>query len=177
MKHLRRNAVIGLSFFALAMFSARAATLPTDWQHEQSFEVPAPGLVKLSLPVETLDAARPGLEDLRLYDDAGNEVPYLIEHPAPAPRIVRNAKSFQTSLNPQNTVVTLETGITNPIDTVALETPANNFIKSVSVEGSVDGRNWRSIAQAKPIFRQPNGMSELLIEIPPTAIAWLRLAV
>jgi hypothetical protein len=159
------------------MLCARAATLPADWQHQQSFDVTATGLVKFSLPVETLDAARPGLEDLRVYDDAGAEVPYLTEHPMPAPRIVRNAKSFQTSLNPQNTVVTLETGITNPINTVALETPANNFIKSVSVEGSADGRAWRPIVQSKPIFRQPNGMSELGIGIPPAAWVWLRLTV
>jgi hypothetical protein len=57
--------------------------------------VPAPGLVKLSLPVETLDAARAGLEDLRLQDDAGSEVPYLIARPAPAARISQSAKSFQ----------------------------------------------------------------------------------
>ena len=93
-------------------------------------------MVKLSVPIETLDAARPGLRDLRVYDDAGNEVPYLIEHPAPAPRIIRNAKSFQTSLNAQNTVVTLETGVSEPINTVTLETPANSFIKSISIEGS-----------------------------------------
>ena len=83
----------------------RAAGLPADWQHEQPFSVPAPGLVKLSLPVETLDAARPALEDLRLYDDAGNEVPYLIERPVPVVKIVQNAKSFQVSLNPSNTVI------------------------------------------------------------------------
>jgi len=46
------------------------------------------------LPVETLDAARPALEDLRLYDDAGNEVPYLIERPVPVTKIVQNVKSF-----------------------------------------------------------------------------------
>ena len=158
-------------------FTAGAATLPADWQYEQPFNVAAPGLVKIDLPIETLDAARPALEDLRLYDDAGGEVPYLIEHPVPALRIIRGAKSFQTSLNAQNTIITLETGLAQPINSVLLETPANNFIKAVSIEGSSDGQTWRNIAQGKPIFRQPNGASELSVEIPPAVWAWLRLTV
>ena len=177
MKRLRSHALV-LFCWALSALGCNAAILLLpDWQYEQSFDVPTPGLVKLSVPAETLSVARPGLEDLRVYDDAGHEVPYLIEHPAPAARIIRSAKSFQTSLNVQNTVITLETGLAQPLDGVTLETPANNFIKSVSIEGSADGRSWRSIAQGKPIFRQANGVSELRIEIPPATWPWLRLTV
>ena len=75
-------------------FAASAAVLPADWQREQQFNVPAPGLVKLNLPVETLDAARPALDDLRLYDDAGNELPFLVEHPRPASRVIQTARLF-----------------------------------------------------------------------------------
>ena len=103
-------------FILLAALSLNAAGLPADWQHEQPFNVAATGLIKLSLPVETLDAARPGLEDLRLYDDAGQEVPCLIEHPVPAGKVIQNARSFRVSLNPGSTVITFETGpkITSP---------------------------------------------------------------
>ena len=83
-------------FFAVALATG-AATLPSDWQHKQPFDVSAPGLVKLSIPIETLDAARPGLEDLRVYDEAGNELPYAIEHPAPANKTVRRVRSFVNS--------------------------------------------------------------------------------
>src|SRR5579859_1471408 len=99
----------------LTAFSA-AATVPSAWQHEQTFNVSTTGLVRINLPVETLDAARPALEDLRLYDDAGNEVPYLIEQPMPAPKIVRSTKSFQVSLSANNTVILLETGLAQPLD-------------------------------------------------------------
>ena len=70
-------------FVLVLCIPAAAANLPSDWRHEQSFDVSNAGLVKISLPVETLDAARPALEDLRLYDGAGNEVPYFIQRPAP----------------------------------------------------------------------------------------------
>ena len=50
---------LAVIFIFLAAFSIHAAGLPADWQREQPFTVPAPGLIKLNLPVETLDAAHP----------------------------------------------------------------------------------------------------------------------
>ena len=157
--------------------SASAAGLPAEWQHEQPFTVPAPGLVKLSLPVETLDAARPALEDLRLYDDAGNEVPYLIERPVPVEKIVQNVKSFHVSLTASNTAIVLETGLTRPLDDVMLETPAGSFIKPVRVEGSTDLKHWQTLEQGQPIFRQPNGANRLHVSFPAGTWPWLRLTV
>jgi hypothetical protein len=167
-----------LCVFALAVAgSANAAGLPAEWQHEQPFNVPAPGLVKLNLPGETLDAARPALEDLRLYDGTGNEVPYLIERPVPVVKIVQNVKSFHVSLNPSNTVIVLETGLTQPLDDVALETPAESFLKPVRVEGSADLKRWQTLDQGQPIFRQPNGVNRLHVSFPAGTWPWLRLVV
>ncbi|MCC6819868.1 MAG: hypothetical protein IT579_03980, partial [Verrucomicrobia subdivision 3 bacterium] len=157
--------------------SSVAAPLPAEWQRAQQFDVTAPGLVKLSLPVATLDAARPALEDLRLYDDAGNELPYLIQHATPASGAIQSAKSFQVALNPNTTVITLETGLAQPLDGVTLESPAASFIKSVQIETSADGKNCAPLAQARPIFRQPNGASQLHLAIPPGLRPWLRLTV
>ena len=171
-------AYAALCAFVMAFsFSTPAASLPADWQHEQHFEVSAPGLLKLSLPLSTLDAARPALEDLRLYDNAGMEVPYLIERPRPAGRIVQAAKSFQVTVSGDITVLTLETGLTQPLDGVTLETPARAFLKAVQIEGSTDDRNWRRLAEGQPIFREPGGASELHLALPAGAWQWLRLDV
>jgi hypothetical protein len=169
------NGILGCVF--LVGFSAAGANLPSDWQYEQTLNIATTGLVKINLPVETLDAARPALEDLRLYDDAGNEVPYLIEQPIPSPKTVRSAKSIQVSLNANTTVIVLETGLAQPLDAVTLETPAMNFIKAVRVESSNDGKNWRTLAQGRPIFRQPYGAANLKISFPPVVAPWLRLTV
>ena len=151
--------------------------MPSDWQHEQTFNVSTTGLMKINLPVETLDVARPALEDLRLYDDAGDEIPYVLTRPVPSPKVIQTAKSFQVSLNASTTVITLETGLAQPLDGVTLETPAGDFIKAVRVEGSVDGKNWRALVQGQPIFRQSYGAANLIISFPPTAAKWLRLTV
>jgi hypothetical protein len=164
----------GVRFSAAAFvcgFTANAATLPERLATRTAFNVPCARSRKLSLPIETLDATRPALEDLRVYDDAGNEVPYLIERPVPVSRAIQSAKSFQVSLNPSTTIITLETGLTQPLDGATLETPATSFIKSVKIEGSTDGRRWQSLAQGQPIFRQPNGVSQLHLTIPPGRVA------
>ena len=153
------------------------AALPSDWQHTQEFSVTAPGLVKISVPVETLHAARPALEDLRLYDDAGNELPFFIERPTPASKVVRAAKSFQVSLNASTTVITLETGLAQPLDGVSLETPAGSLIKAVRVEGSADGQRWQTLSAGQPIFREPAGAGQLRVAIPAGLWPWLRLTV
>lgn len=153
------------------------AALPSEWQHTQQFDVSAPGLVKISLPVEALDTARPALEDLRLCDNAGNELPFLITHPVPSSKAVQGAKSFQVSLNAAATVITLETGLAQPLDGVTLETPAMNFIKAVRVEGSADGQNWLRLAQGQPIFRQLYGAGQLHVSFPAGEWRWLRLTI
>jgi hypothetical protein len=172
---LHLTEILWLAGALLAGLSSAAANLPADWPREQAFAVSNTGLVKISLPVETLDSARPALEDLRLYDDAGREIPYVIERPAPAPKVMQAAKSFRVSLNPDNTIITLETGLTQPLEGVTLETPASNFIKAVRVESSEDGQHWRILAQGQPIFRQPNGARHLEVSWPATVSAWLRL--
>jgi hypothetical protein len=178
MKRLNNILVNLFCGYALLLgMSATAANLPSDWKREQPFNVSTARLVKISLPVETLNAARPALEDLRLYDDAGNEVPYLIERPVPIAKVVQAAKSFQVSLNANTTVITLETGLAQPLDGVTLESPAMNFIKAVLVESSDDGRHWQTLAQGQPIFRQPYGASHLQISFPPGISKWLRLTV
>ncbi|MGD0263052.1 MAG: DUF3999 family protein [Verrucomicrobiota bacterium] len=165
------------TFVAACSFSAPTASLPAEWQHEQRLEAPASGLLKLSLPAATLDAARPALEDLRLYDDAGTEVPYLIERPRPVAKIIQTTKSFQVSVNTSATVLTLETGLAQPLDGVSLETPAGGFLKAVQIEGSADGQNWRTLARGLPIFDRYGGASQLRLTVPAGAWPWLRLTV
>ena len=149
----------------------------SDWQHRQELRVPSPGLVKLSLPADTLDGARPALEDLRVVDDAGGEVPYLVERPSLPASLVRAARSFQVTLTPASTVLAIETGVEQSLDGVSVRTPARAFIKAVQLEASNDQKAWRTLARGVPIFRQPGGAEQLLLRVPPGAWRFLRLTV
>ena len=153
-----------------------AGTFP-NWQYRQEIPLAAPGLIKLELPAETLNVARPGLEDLRILDSAGGEVPYVIERGGPTRRVSREAKAFGVSMGATSTVLTLETGVTAPLDGVTLTTPAKTFIKAVRVDGSADGKRWRVLAHGLPFFRQPSGVSQLDLPFPAGAWPFLRVTV
>jgi hypothetical protein len=165
-----------ISALFLSVTIGTAATF-SDWQFRQSFEITNTGLTRISLPVETLDAARPDLADLRFADAAENEMPYLIDRPArPAPP-VRTARAFQAQLLPDSTLITLETGVTQAVTGITLVTPATDFIKAVQVAGSTDGKAWRDLASGIPIFHQPNGASQLRVDFPAGEWPFLRLTI
>ena len=49
------------------------AMTPSEWRFSQAIEVSTTGLVRVNVPVETLDAARPDLADVRIVDSGGRE--------------------------------------------------------------------------------------------------------
>jgi hypothetical protein len=163
------------AFLCLLWANGHAAQFPSDWKNLQTFQVDRRGFIKLDLPLATLDAARSGLEDLRLYDSKGNEIPFRIDRPVPAPKFVGDALNFRVAIEDKLTVATFETGSNRLIDRVTLSTPARDFIKAATLEGSSDGETWQPILQANPIFHQRNGAGRLHLEFPPGAWAHLRV--
>jgi hypothetical protein len=151
------------------------AALPVEWQHEQHFGATNAGLIKIALPRETLNAGRPDLEDLRLYDEAGNEVPYLIQRPRPVAGTFQNAKSFHALIGNSVTLINVGSDAKQAVDAILLETPAFAFIKAVRVEGSSDGKGWQTIVEGQPIFRQASGAEQLRIPFPAQSWSALRL--
>ena len=176
-RRLCLSVVVGCTLVAACGSFGQSAPLPADWRHEQRLEVTASGLLKLSLPPATLDAARPDLEDLRIYDDAGHEVPYLIERPRPAGKITQTVKSFNASLSGAFTVLTVETGLDQPIDGITLETPATAFLKAVQISGSRTAGAGQTLSYGQPIFREPGGASQLRLTVPTGVWPWLQLTV
>ncbi|PKN66403.1 MAG: hypothetical protein CVU57_07015 [Deltaproteobacteria bacterium HGW-Deltaproteobacteria-15] len=171
--HLAASALS--AFLCLLWANGHAAQFPSDWKNLQTFQVDRRGFIKLDLPLATLDAARSGLEDLRLYDSKGNEIPFRIDRPVPAPKFVGDALNFRVAIEDKLTVATFETGSNRLIDRVTLSTPARDFIKAATLEGSSDGETWQPILQANPIFHQRNGAGRLHLEFPPGAWAHLRV--
>jgi len=127
----------------LAIFVAVHTTLafdPNEWRYKQSFDVPARGLVRINVPAATLDAAQPGLEDLRIIDATGNQVPYLIERLVSESESTTRLAEFRSTIENGATHLNLKTGTNVPIIGVSLETPATQFMKAADVEASNDGR-------------------------------------
>jgi hypothetical protein len=169
---MNRSFLIAFIAAPLVVCPLAAAELPAAWQHFQTIRLNQAGLLRLDLPVATLDAAQADLRDVRLFDDTGREVPFLLERTAPQRPASRPAAAFKSSLSGDATVVTITTGPPQPLQAVTLETPAPDFLKAVTIEGSADGRSWTRLASGELFFRQ-FGASRL--QLPLDGRAWPQL--
>ena len=163
-----------LALMALLVAPGPAAEFPAAWQYFQTVRFEQTGLLRFDLPAETIDAAGPNQRDVRLLGDDGREVPFVIER-MPANRPVPDpVAKFQATLTADATVILLTTGTTQRLASVTLETPAPDFLKPVTIEGSADGRAWTRLAAGEPVFRQ-FGASRLQLPLDDRAWPQLRL--
>jgi hypothetical protein len=150
---------------------------PNEWRNTQTLEIPAKGLVRVNVPATTLNAAQPGLEDLRIIDSTGNQVPYLIERLLPEAESTIRSTEFRSTIENGATQLNLKTGTSAPIIGVSLETPATQFMKAADVEGSNDGRTWTKLAGGDSLFQLPNGAAKLRVSVPEGAWQLLRITI
>src|SRR5215475_6016465 len=150
---------------------------PNEWRNTQALEVPTKGLVRVNVPAATLDAAQPGLEDLRIIDSTGNQVPYLIERLLPNPESTIRPTEFRSTIENGATHLNLKTGTSAPIVGVSLETPATQFMKAADVEGSNDSRTWIKLAGGDSLFQLSNGATKRRVSFPEGAWQFLRITI
>ncbi|HTG52518.1 MAG TPA: DUF3999 family protein, partial [Candidatus Tectomicrobia bacterium] len=165
---------------ALALLVAAQTGLafdPNEWRNTQALEIPAKGLVRVNVPAATLDAAQPGLEDLRIVDSTRNQVPYLIERLLPDPESTLQPTEFRSTIENGATRLVLKTGTSAPVVGVSLETPATRFMKAVDVEGSNDETTWTKLAGGDSLFQLPNGATKLRVSLPAGAWQFLRVTI
>ena len=155
--------------------SARTEVNRNQWQWVSKFQVTEPGMVRLELPPEVLNASRADLGDLRIQPFDGEECPYLIEVPVRHEDAIREAAGFQVTLAGRTTVIEVSADSVNGIQAVELITPARDFLKSVIIEGRKSTGEWQTLASNAVIFRQPEGQSRLRVPLP--AGAWERLRI
>lgn len=136
-----------------------------DWRFHQELAIAAPGLVRVALPPETFDAAQATLADLRLVDPAGMEVPYRIERPQATSRMLRPTDGWQVFLEASRTRVEIDLRLQGRCAAVMLETPAPEFLKAASMEGTTDGVT-RTLLAEFPLFRQAGGATQLRLKVP-----------
>ena len=168
----------GLLIAAFLYAQSLRAMTSNEWRFSQAIDVPATGLIRVNVPPETLDAARPDLADVRIADGAGREVPYLIDRPMPRRESALRSQELRTALEPTATRITLTTGTRSVLKGVTFETPAGvEFIKAVAVEGSHDGATWVRLATDKPIFRMASGAANPSVSFSEGVWEFLRLTI
>lgn len=84
MRIARRVALVAALTVSLLAAPAAAQQLARLFPEEADVYVSDPGVVRLPLPPEVVAATSPDLADLRLFDRAGREVPYLVDPGVPS---------------------------------------------------------------------------------------------
>ncbi len=162
-------------FAALAATSLAAGFDTAAWEYRQDVTIDHAGPVRLSLPLDTLDAAEADLADLRLLGPDGAEIPFAIVRR----NTVRPATEripLQGRLEGDATVVEFGLAKAVPIQRLRLETPAPDFVRAVTVEIESEPGRWQRIVDSALVFRTQGGLELLAIDLRGTRARTLRLA-
>jgi hypothetical protein len=143
----------------IPLLSAAARAVPPEWAYSQDVQVAKPGITRLRLPLETASKAQSGLADVRLVDQAGGEIAYFIEQPTlvrpeqapleqPSAQMVKGKSIFMGRVPDFIRQQGLER--------VFLQSPTDDFLKPLTIEGSKDGQAWTVLVRDVPIFKERN---------------------
>jgi Protein of unknown function (DUF3999) len=198
-RRLLKSLPLALFKVALTLATASAGTpgSPADssgtktdhilerWAYFQELALPesASALFDFVLTPAVFDKARIDLGDLRLYDAAGREVPYVlrIRTPVFTDQTV-TASEFNRAAGPGGAEeVTLDLGADAPEhNAVEVGLSGVNFRRAAHLEGSADNENWKTLVGRKNLVRfQANGreLDDRRITYPPSRFRYLRLRV
>ncbi|MBN8418282.1 MAG: hypothetical protein J0L73_05155 [Verrucomicrobia bacterium] len=169
-----------LLLIALCVSSIAGAADFAAWTHRQTVRVAQPGLTRIELEPELLDASQANggaaFHDLRVISPGHVETPYIIA----LPRIIRpemvEVPEFRAALNPNtlNTVLEFRPPAGSTTSEVLLQTTATSFIKSATFEASHDGSRWETLASNELLCRQ-NGTERLRFTFAPAAWTHFRV--
>jgi hypothetical protein len=156
---------------------------PTDFQYRADLgrpqEIGAP--VRVHLPAKVFSETLNGFADLRLYDDTGQETPFVIyeekrlgEGPRRFPFKVLSYEEGEDSRS-----IVLERPEKEPdYDSIEIVTPARDFQKSIRLEASEDRESWRPIGEDTIFdFSSKVNLRKVHMDHPPLAARYLKVTI
>ena len=162
--------------------------LPVAWSHwkySRSLDLSATEdqrLVSFRVPLAVFAHSQNQLADLRVIDDRGQQVPYVLRVAYGSTKTqIRPARQLELSYVPgKYTQVVLDAGAQAPFhNAVHISTPLGDFIAWADVNISDDARTWRRIAGIQPIYRfsRKNIVGDQTLVYPETNARYIRLRI
>ncbi len=151
-------AAAALSLMALAAL-AQSPDVWRAWRYSAPIAVgdaPEPRLVRAQVPPQAAAHGQPGWSDLRVVDEAGREVPYVL-HAQMEKRSVqrREARLLEVSFAPgESTQGIVDLGSEPPEhNSIEMEVNQPDYFLWVEIAVGNDGRVWRILNERSPIYR------------------------
>lgn len=147
--------------FMRTLAAQNTASLPAAWTHWKYFraihldETSAERLVSVVVPQDVYRRSADRLADLRVTDDRGEEVPYLLEARYGTELTKRGVcRIMESSFVPgEYTQIVCDAGANTVFHNgIMLNTPDDNFMAWVETDVSDDAREWRIVDDRSPIY-------------------------
>ncbi|HEY6392499.1 MAG TPA: DUF3999 family protein [Bryobacteraceae bacterium] len=140
------------------------------------------GLLDFVLDRETLDKARTDHADLRLYNNAGREIPYVLRIRSEVEvHSAFTAREFNRGVEGAAAQVSCDLGEQpQEHNEVEIETAGNNFRRLADVQGSLDGARWFTLASDAILFRfaaDGRSVEQQAVAYPVSRYRYLRVRV
>lgn len=177
---MRRRAALLLVVSATGAPALAAASSPAPPAWERPIEVVAPGRVSVRLDRDVYEAARADLGDLRVLDERGRDIPYVIDRgerlglPEARPGIRNRGWTADGAAT-----AVLDFGRRLDKRRLQLRLSGDNFRRRVAVEGSDDGVAWVRLVDEAWVFAVP-GEEEAryeTVDLPENDFQRLRVVV
>jgi hypothetical protein len=137
-----------------------AAQLPEAWRNwrysARVVEATADGLAGVEVPATVTGHSQRGWTDLRLIDDQGREVPYILfarrdKYTSES----REARLLEVTYKPgESTQGIVDLGAKTPVhNSIEIRTSEPDFFAWVELSISPDGNTWRLLRERAPIYR------------------------
>ena len=154
------------------------------WQYFKEIQIAAPstGTLDFVLDRQMLSSTRPDQADVRLYDAAGKEIPYVLRvRRAVLSEEPFEAREFNRSTAEGAAQASYDLGdMPHEHNEVDIPTSGNNFRRLVDVEGSLDGVHWSTLVTSAILFRFSAGgrtLEQQAVSYPVSRYRYLRVRV
>lgn len=170
----------------LCLFVASASNAAPAFHYDRPVIAGGPGPNRLNVDGPLLGGARRltysgttptgGLEDLRLYDAAGQEVAYLLIPPALPAEEWEPGSLLPIAATEKRSGFEVDLHQLRHIDRLRLSGVAAPFLKRVSLEGSGDRQRWVTLVAEGTLFDLPEErLVQTELSFPPADLRYLRL--
>lgn len=177
---------------AITIFNAfalvAATPLPKAWEHwKYSREIQAGSvaerrLVSVAIPLEIFQHAQGSLDDLRVIDNDGNQVPFILRLPPGAPVEITRPATVRENIFSKGEYSQIVLDIGPDVayhNTVSFGTTGPDYVVSAEVATSTNDADWQTITAPVQLFRFEQNSSEFLqaIRYPESNARYIRLRI
>ena len=168
---------------------AQGPTAP-KFRHERAVELTSGHAHRLDIDATLLTGSQPfavtgsderriatgGLDDLRLYDASGLEVPYLLVPPPVAGASWQPARALPVAQTEKTSGFEADLGEPVPVDAIRVSGIRAPFLKRLVLEGSGDRERWTMLVPEGTLFDLPaERLEQLTLGFIPGPYRYLRV--